>query len=220
MENRSFVRKLAAESAKSENPLGWFEILYRKANEENLAIPWDDNAPNPNLVEFCQSNSLEGRSRTALKIGCGFGHDAEYLQTLGFQVTGFDLAPSAIAAAKAKFPKSKIRYLQEDLFNFPNDLIRAHDFVLESYTLQAIPKDIRRKAVPVIASLVKPGGELLVITRGREENDLEGKLPFPLPKSEMFRFKEFGLKLIQLEDYFDHEEPPLRRFRAHFKKEV
>ena len=66
----------------------------------------------------------------------------------------------------------------------------------------------------------KTRGELLVITRGREENDLEGKLPFPLTKSEMFRFKEFGLKLIQLEDYFDHEEPPLRRFRAHFKKEV
>ena len=81
MENRSFVRKQAVESAKSENPLGWFEILYCKANEENLAIPWDDNAP------------------------------------------------------KAKFPKSKIRYLQEDLFNLPNDLIQAHDFVLKSYTL-------------------------------------------------------------------------------------
>ena len=220
MENRSLVRKLAAEAAKSGNPLSWFEILYRKANEENLAIPWDDNAPNPNLVEFCQSKSIKGRGRIALKIGCGFGHDADYLQTLGFKVTGFDLAPSAIASARVKFPDSKVNYFQEDLFNLPNESIRSHDFVLESYLLQEIPKDIRQKAVPVIASLVKTGGELLVITRGRDGGDSEGKLPFHLTKPEMLRFKEFGLKLIQFEDYFDHEEPPLRRFRAYFRKEV
>jgi 2-polyprenyl-3-methyl-5-hydroxy-6-metoxy-1,4-benzoquinol methylase len=79
-----------------------------KAHKENLSIPWDDDAPNPNLVEFCETNTINGRGRTALKIGCGLGHDAEFLQSLGFKVTGFDLSPSAIASARIKFPDSEV----------------------------------------------------------------------------------------------------------------
>lgn len=218
MNNRSFVRKLASEYANTDDPLQWFEILYRNAPKAGVTIPWDDDRPNPNLVEFCEKHKITGKGRSALCIGCGFGHDAEYLASLGFQATGFDLAPSAIDAARKKFPGGKVRYLREDLFNLPNDSIEPHAFVLESYTLQALPAKIRQKAFPVIAALVKPGGVLLVITRGRDPKDPEGDMPYPLTKKELLHLESLGFKVVLFEDYLDKEDATLRRFRAYFRK--
>ena len=218
MHERSLVRKLAEQSAHTDDPLQWFEVIYQKSQQEDVKIPWDDDTPNPNLVDFCNRQKLIGTGKTALTIGSGFGHDAEHLSSLGFEVTGFDLAPTAIKAAKAKFPNSRVRYAVADLFALPNDDIGRHAFVLEAYTLQALPYDLRQMAIPIIASLVELGGSLLVITRGREERDPPGDMPYPLTKSEILGFEDHGLAVAQFEDYMDNEDPPLRRFRVHFKK--
>ena len=100
MKNRSLVRKLAKEAEATSDPLQWFEKLYDKAGKEGISIPWDDGEANPNLVEFCERHHIRGEGRNALIIGCGYGHDAEYLASIGFQVTAFDLSPSAIGEAK------------------------------------------------------------------------------------------------------------------------
>ena len=63
----------------------------------------------------------------------------------------------------------------------------------ETYTLQALPEPQRKDAFPAIASLVAPGGTLLVIGRIRDEADqIEGP-PWPLVKAEFMRFQTHGL---------------------------
>ena len=74
------------------------------------------------------------------------------------------------------------------------------------------------QATDVIANCVSEEGTLLVITRGREESDDEGKMPWPLVRAEVERFGRNGLSLIQFEDYVEAESPPMRRFRAEFRR--
>jgi ubiquinone/menaquinone biosynthesis C-methylase UbiE len=100
----------------------------------------------------------------------------------------------------------------------PDDWLDKFNFVLESYTLQVQPSKLRRKAIAQIARFVKPGGTLLVISRGREHSDPEGKMPWPLTKQDLDLFKLYGLKEISFEDYMDEEKPPVRRFRVIYRK--
>ena len=80
--------------------------------------------------------------------------------------------------------------------------------------------DLRREAIRCIAEFLAPGGTLLVITRGREPADPEGKMPWPLTREEVYSFGDFGLKEVSFEDYIDKETPPVRRFRAVYRRET
>ena len=69
-----------------------------------------------------------------------------------------------------------------------------------------------------MVNCVTPGGSFLVIARGREPNDGPGSMPWPLIKGDLEHFVQSGLKLISFEDFFDEEEPPVRRFRVQYRK--
>jgi ubiquinone/menaquinone biosynthesis C-methylase UbiE len=150
----------------------------------------------------------------AIKIGSGLGDDAEELSRRGYETTAFDISESAIELSQKRFPESSVSYIVADLFSAPTEWKAKFDFVLESYTLQVLPPILRAKAVRCITSFVASSGTLLVITRGREPSDPEGKMPWPLTKNEMSLFGAYGLKEVSLEDFMDNEEPPVRRFRA------
>lgn len=92
--------------------------------------------------------------------------------------------------------------------------MQAFDFVLESYTLQVLPPDLRDEAMRRVADFVAPGGMLLVVTRGRESGDDEGAMPWPLTRGELAIFTNAGLAELECEDYIDGESPPVRRFRV------
>jgi hypothetical protein len=59
---------------------------------------------------------------------------------------------------------------------------------------------------------------ILLIARGREEQEPEGLMPWPLTRRELGEFVAAGLREESLEDYFDNESPPVRRFRAIYVK--
>lgn len=210
MPDRSRARELAAASLQSGNPTAWFEQLYQEQEQGQPVVPWADLGVNPNLP------LLTGDGRTALVVGCGFGDDAEQLAAWGFQTTAFDVSPSAIKACKRRFPQSRVQYVSADLLNPPPEWSAGFDFVLESYTLQVLPPQIRPQAMRGVAGFVKKGGRLLVIARGRDEQEPEGQMPWPLTRRELASFLNLGLHEDSFEDYFDQEQPPVRRFRASF----
>jgi hypothetical protein len=74
---RAEAGKLATESAAASDATSWFELLYQAAARGEATIPWASLAPNPLLVQWARARSLRGTGRTALVVGCGFGHDAE-----------------------------------------------------------------------------------------------------------------------------------------------
>ena len=215
---RATARDIADKHLKSGDALGWFESLYTLADEDASIIPWADLEPNPNLVEWLDRNGIVGGGR-ALKIGSGLGDDAEELARRGFETTAFDISETAVEWSKKRFPDSAVTYLTADLFSPPAEWIAAFDFVIESYTLQVLPASLRKEAIRAVASFVAPGGALLVIARGRKPDEPEGKMPWPLTKDELSLFKTQGLKEISLEDYVDNEDPPVRRFRAVYRRE-
>jgi len=90
-----------------------------------------------------------------------------FLSRRGYEVVGFDIAPTAIAVCQKRFPGSTASYVVADLFDSPSEWRRAFDFVLESYTLQVLPAPERQRAIVRIADFVAPDGLLLVIARGR-----------------------------------------------------
>ena len=57
------------------------------------------------------------------------------------------------------------------------------------------------------------GGTLLVMCRGREADESEGNMPWPLTRAELRDFQQYGLTEIRFEDFMDQEEPPVRRLR-------
>ncbi len=219
-DQRAYARKLAAEAVSRGEPLAWFEPLYAKGLSEGVPIPWADRKPNPSLIElFTKVDGLPSAGR-ALKVGCGLGDDAEWLSGKGFDVTAFDISASAIAECRRRFPESRVDYIVADLFQAPAAWAGAFALVVEAYTLQVLPPELREKAAEKIAAFVAPGGCLLAVSRARREEDPRGSMPWPLTEAEVRRFASFGLTETFFEDFVDSEEPPVRRFRACFRKDA
>jgi len=214
MRDRKRARELASEYIEKGDPTGWFEVLYREAEEGKSIVPWADRGANPGLVEYWNANPQTTDGKNALVIACGLGDDAEQLAAWGFATTAFDISETAIRKARTRFPQSEVNYRVADLFRPPEEWERKFDFVFEANTVQALPAQIRAQAMQKIASFVGSGGRLLVIVRGREAEEPEGELPWPLTRAELEEFVRSGLAEQSFENYFDTEEPPSRRYRV------
>jgi SAM-dependent methyltransferase len=215
--DRSIARALAKKHHDQNDPIGWFEALYARAREGTAAIPWADMVPNPHLVKWLKTARLPMKGSRALKIGCGLGDDAEELSRHGFAVTAFDISPSAIQWCKERFPQSQVQYVVADLFHSSAPWHHAFEFVLESYTLQVLPAPLRKEAMRCISEFIAPGGTLLVICRGRNQDDETGQMPWPITQDELKEFLMCDFQLTNFEDFKDNEEPPVRRFRAEYR---
>lgn len=209
------VQELAQKYYARQDATGWFEELYSLAKGDIGAIPWAKLTVNPHLTDWLEQNQIQGEGKTALVIGCGLGDDAEALANLGFKVTAFDVSSSAIAWCQRRFPNSTVNYLVDDLLQ-PQTLAGSQfDFVLEAYTIQALPADIRLQAIANIPRFLTPEGKLLVICRGRDIDEPANELPYPLTKAELAYFEELGLKQVSFEECGDTE---IRRFRIVYTK--
>jgi ubiquinone/menaquinone biosynthesis C-methylase UbiE len=218
MPDRSRARELAAEFNRKGDPTGWFELLYREGKEGKSVVPWADLRPNPHLLDFWKLRPQAAPGKSALAVGSGLGDDAEQLADWGYQTTAFDISETAVRGTLERFPSSPVEYLAADVLNLPQSWHHRFDFVLEIYTLQVFPAAIRPQAIEKIAHLVKPGGLLLVIARGRNPHEPEGQMPWPLARNEFQGFTNAGLTEESFEEFQDAEDPSVRRFRALYKR--
>ncbi|MCA9190866.1 MAG: class I SAM-dependent methyltransferase [Planctomycetales bacterium] len=216
------VRELARKAIEQGQPFYWFDELYSSAKGDASLIPWANLAPNPNLMSFLkvdgQSSGRDPAHRKALVVGCGLGDDAQALYESGYEVTAFDLSSHCIAWCRQRFPASEIAFLQADLFDSPDYWHGQFDLVLEIYTLQAMPIRYHQQACACISKFVKPGGKLLVVTRGREASEkIEGP-PWPLTQDELVYFEKSGLHRIRFEELVGNEKSTPRTFRALYQR--
>ncbi len=210
---RERANQLAQEFRQKGDLKGWFDAVYANAKGNPSAIPWAHLTPNPLFTDWSKRNDLKGEGKKALLVGCGLGDDAEELARLGFEVTAFDISPNAIEWCRRRFPQSKVDYCIVDLLTPPATWQSKFDFVLECYTLQALPIEVRGQAIENIARFPSPGGSLLVICRGCDTAAEQISMPWPLTRDELAGFQKSGLQLVSFEDFMDDEDPPVRRFR-------
>ena len=215
---RERTAEIADEYYAKDDATGWFDALYREADGDAEKIPWGDLKANLSFGSWLEKHALDGTGKKAVVVGCGLGDDAEKLSEYNFEVTGFDISPKAIEWAKRIHPETKVNYLVADLFNLPDEMKEAFDFVLEIYTIQALPLNLREKSSKAIVELVAPNGELLIIERGAEEGETVETPPFPLWKSHLEIFTEAGLEPIEFDDFIDNEDEPKRRFRISYRR--
>ena len=171
------------------------------------------------LIDWIETAQLNLQNLRILVVGCGLGDDAEYLAKLGAKVTAFDLSQTAIDWCRHRFPTSQVSYQAVDLFAAPAEWKLSFDLVIEIYTIQALPANIRPNAIDCIGNFVAPNGKLFVVCRGRDPEDACDNLPFPLTKAELNRFTDGGLNQISFADSIDTlDTAPARRFRIVYER--
>ena len=215
---REHTKQLAASFLEKGDATGWFDALYREAAGDNKKISWADLEPNRFFVEFAEKTNLKSNNRKALVVGCGLGDDARFLYELGFDVTAFDISPTAIEWARRLHQDTDINFVVADLFETPKDWYQAFEFVLEVYTIQPLPLEMRSKVIDAIANFVELNGKLAIVTRGREDDEIPLELPWALSRQDLSRFEVNGFKQTYFEIMPGDEEPPVPRFVLEYER--
>ena len=213
------ARTLAAEAVGAGDETGWFERLYSEAEAGGAVVPWADGEVNPHLVEWAAG--LDGTGKRALVVGCGLGYDAEYLAGLGYAVTGFDVAPTAIERAIRENPGTAVEYVAADLLDLPTAWAGAFDLVVEIYTVQPLYGPVRERALAALHGPVAPGGTLLVIARATNDENPErdpAQMPWPLTRREL-DLAAGPLRTVGVEQFVDSGNLPRLRWRAEFRSD-
>jgi SAM-dependent methyltransferase len=122
---------------------------------------WELGGPALPLVDFFASARLDG-ARVAVP-GCGRGHDARFLASLGYDTVGFDFSTAAVTAASALAAResSAATFEMRDVFSLGRELPNAFDGVWEYTCFCAIDPARRAEYVASLAGAVRPGGWLL-----------------------------------------------------------
>jgi len=122
--------------------------------------PWNKGDAHPVLRDMITHGALSGR---VLVPGCGAGHDVRALSERGMDVTGLDVAPLAVEAAR-RFPLTgRETYELGDFFSLPPDLRGAFDGIFEHTCFCAIDPARRGEYVEAAVAALRPGGRLLAV---------------------------------------------------------
>lgn len=207
--------RLSAESLAAGDPTGWFEKLYAQSETGAAQVPWDVGTATPLLTSW--SFPAPPAGARALVVGAGLGRDAEFVAGLGWATTAFDISGTAVRLARARHPESRVTYVVADLLDPPAGWHHGFDLVVESNTVQALPRDLRPRASAAVSALVAPGGTLLVLAAAVATASPDGP-PWPLTRDELALFAVDGLTAGGVEDLPSSGDPRSRRWRATFHR--
>jgi cyclopropane fatty-acyl-phospholipid synthase-like methyltransferase len=118
--------------------------------------PWDIGRPQPTFVRLAEEGRLTGR---LLDAGCGSGENALFAASRGADVTGIDVAPTAIARARAKASERGLtaRFEVADALDLGR-LSLAVDTVIDSGVFHVFGDDDRARYVASLAAVLRPAG--------------------------------------------------------------
>ncbi|MDA7945980.1 MAG: class I SAM-dependent methyltransferase [Hyphomicrobiaceae bacterium] len=203
----------------TDDPLGWFDACYERADGESALVPWAHEVARPEFVEWLETLPSERRCGRAVDVGCGLGDNAVELAKAGFDVTAFDISETAIRWAAQRFPDYRIDWRTFDLTEPPEDLEAAFDLVNETYTLQILQPPYRDLAIRALPHFVKPGGTVLIVGRGRLAHEPVNPPPWPIVPEEFNCLLDAGLELVSFADFYtDRKGMPVRHFRIECRR--
>jgi len=125
-------------------------------------MPWEKGEASPGLVDFLAAHPELARG-TVCVPGCGTGHDARVWAGAGFQVTGYDLAPSAVRLSRERTAAAGLQaeFVQGDFLQ--DEPPRKFDWLFEHTLFCAIDPADRDRYVQAVLRWLKPGGDYLAV---------------------------------------------------------
>jgi SAM-dependent methyltransferase len=114
------------------------------------------NGPTPLVEELLALAKASGLAlpASAAVPGCGYGHDAAELASLGFDVTGVDFAPAAVAGARARYGEG-VAWAVADWLHDP---FPPFDLVFDHTCFVAFEPHQRADLVLAHSRRLRPGG--------------------------------------------------------------
>ena len=126
--------------------------------------PWDLGHPAPPFVSLLSSANAPQPGKVAV-LGAGAGHDALLLAASGFEVTGFDFAPTAIARATANAQAKQLsaQFLQRNIFDLATEFPSSFDYILEHTCFCALDPQLRPQYVQLATKILRPKAQLIAL---------------------------------------------------------
>jgi cyclopropane fatty-acyl-phospholipid synthase-like methyltransferase len=165
---------------------------YWENRYETKDMPWEKGAPSPGLVDFLSTHPDLSKGSVCVP-GCGTGHDVRAWAAAGFEVTGYDIASSAIKLASEKTNAAglKAKFVQGD---FLHDLpCEKYDWVFEHTLFCAIDPSERADYVRAVRNWLKSGGNYLAVNYLIPDEDGP---PFGTTREELLKWFQQDYELV------------------------
>jgi len=145
------------------------ERIYQKTpfNE----IPWNFETPPDVLVGLVEGGKV--KPCEALDLGCGTGNYSIYLATMGFNVTGIDISPTAIKIAQENAKKRGVKcsFFVADVLGNLNEVKGKFDFVYDWELLHHILPEQRRIYIENVQRILNSGGKYLSVCFSEKDSE-------------------------------------------------
>ncbi len=137
-------------------------------------IPWNNEFPPQALVSLVESGQVQPCK--TIDMGCGAGNYAIYLASVGFDVTGVDISPSAIALAEANAKKNGVtgRFVAADILGGLPEITETFDFAYDWSLLHHVFPENRKRYVETVHRLLAPGGKYLSVCFSEKDTGFGG----------------------------------------------
>jgi len=172
---------------------------------------WDTGRVAPELKKLAEMEST--KTGRAVVLGCGTGTNAIYLAGKGFDVTGVDVAPSALVHAERKAREAgvKVRWVVADVLALPD--MEPVDLIFDRGCYHHVRKYNAAGYVKSIRGISRPGTRLLLLAGSAKEERRAGP---PKIKEEEIRgdfSKQFTFEWLR-DIRFDSANPNANGFKA------
>lgn len=120
--------------------------------------PWDIGSPQPAILQLVEAGEVKG---SVLDVGCGTGEHTLLFASRGHEAWGVDLAPRAIAKARAKAEAraSSAQFFVRDALELQR-LGRTFDTLVDTGCFHVFDDEERSRYVRSLAAALRPNGVL------------------------------------------------------------
>jgi SAM-dependent methyltransferase len=166
--------------------------------------PWDIGKPQKAFIDV--ADRITG---SVLDAGCGTGENALFFASRGQKVTGIDFLAEPINRARQKVAERGVTatFLVMDALAL-KDLPEVFDSVIDSGLFHVFGDEDRRRYVEGLATVLKPGGRLLLLCFSDEEPGTQG--PRRVSKNELHHAFAVGWNIESIEPSRYEVRPDLK----------